>query len=914
MPPLQPLVLLLIACSSAAFEVGGDDACRCIDPSQYYDGLACTNETLEVLNPDVANLTCTHFSVTLYGSQGCGMYDQHNAGCLRNDPMGWCSDRWCFVLPSTCARPRAPSAAFPNARLRPQFLPTHCGTDPHVYDSACDERLTYSYATCGNIDTFSSEHENRDLLQDIANRAPLRIGIPGDEDFHLVTVRDDQEGVGGTRRDGSTVAFADSVLARYNIRWTEVPISQDSRDFSPMSSYTACVHDIALNRTDMCFGPFWTTEYRRRMAAFTGSLFSSRMHLVVPTSIEGPDAAAWQLVAAVFKPFSNEVWGWLFVTMMFVGFIRWVIEPAGESSVVSQPADEDEDEDYIDSRASSPTPGLTSIKNTEQIASISKKLKHRSQDELAGAFGESQVNNGEAVVMAIRDAFEGKKERPEDEEGPRRPHPLRRVLAAFQSLAYHEALVLQGCVGDWRGDDPRNLSQWILLIGASFSMLVITTFYTAQVTQNLIFANKQVITAASMAEVIDHRLTICSLEAIRPAFESYHPEVGTLGLYRPVPDMPAVLAGMDDGTCQVGVVPMDSWDYLTASDPTICQTKTVLDATVYDTAVAMPVRGELAAPITWAIDRGVETGRWAMAVEAAKSRFLPPVSCELAQSDSRRRKLRGTSGSVSGSDAAVAARPAAAAGAALVGRLQTPPSHRGGARRELRAQNSGAAASATVSSTTDEESVSGQLDLTGAAGPFIIAFLTALAALTVNIVERCLYVATKQAKHRRAQRYRDQIAKRSAEEQLSEMAAEATARFGEIAKKGEETLDEVSHGALSKLSALNERLSPTLVALMEQPAASSTPRDANTSSPLPMASAGIVAKQGVIFPSARYGSGACAPSCAGSQPEQRAVSAAADKVSILHSPPGGVADAHTSHTKLTAAAATVSETDRSFNL
>ena len=51
------------------------------------------------------------------------------------------------------------------------------------------------------------------------------------------------------------------------------------------------------------------------------------------------------------------------------------------------------------------------------------------------------------------------------------------LKAAFAHLAY----IFQGAIGDWRGDDPQTLSQWILLLGSSFAMLIIVTFYTAQV-------------------------------------------------------------------------------------------------------------------------------------------------------------------------------------------------------------------------------------------------------------------------------------------------------------------------------------------------------------------------------------------------------------------------------------------------
>ena len=65
-----------------------------------------------------------------------------------------------------------------------------------------------------------------------------------------------------------------------------------------------------------------------------------------------------------------------------------------------------------------------------------------------------------------------------------------RAWVAFKNMLFHQGLVFQGMLGDWRGDDPQVLSQWVLLIGSSFSMLVIITFYTAEVTHSLIYRGR----------------------------------------------------------------------------------------------------------------------------------------------------------------------------------------------------------------------------------------------------------------------------------------------------------------------------------------------------------------------------------------------------------------------------------------
>ena len=62
-------------------------------------------------------------------------------------------------------------------------------------------------------------------------------------------------------KHGHALTFMEDVLESLGIySFDFVPRSEDSLAFSPGSSFTACIHDIALNNTDVCVGNFWTTE------------------------------------------------------------------------------------------------------------------------------------------------------------------------------------------------------------------------------------------------------------------------------------------------------------------------------------------------------------------------------------------------------------------------------------------------------------------------------------------------------------------------------------------------------------------------------------------------------------------------------------------------------------------------------
>jgi hypothetical protein len=58
-------------------------------------------------------------------------------------------------------------------------------------------------------------------------------------------------GIGGTNRSGSVLVFMDRLMRRLGVPWEEVAVSARSREYSPSSSFTACVHDVAIGNVDM---------------------------------------------------------------------------------------------------------------------------------------------------------------------------------------------------------------------------------------------------------------------------------------------------------------------------------------------------------------------------------------------------------------------------------------------------------------------------------------------------------------------------------------------------------------------------------------------------------------------------------------------------------------------------------------
>jgi hypothetical protein len=148
----------------------------------------------------------------------------------------------------------------------------------------------------------------------------LRVSYPGDSGSGY-TVKTVAEGSGwyageGRSVDGSVVAFMHSIAAEVGATLEFHPVSNASRQqvynqLGSTSSYTACVHEVALNETDFCIGNFWITNERLLMSTFSGTLYEDVIKLIVLTD----DTTAgmtwwdwtWKRLRVPAKPFTPDV-------------------------------------------------------------------------------------------------------------------------------------------------------------------------------------------------------------------------------------------------------------------------------------------------------------------------------------------------------------------------------------------------------------------------------------------------------------------------------------------------------------------------------------------------------------------------------------------------------------------------------
>jgi hypothetical protein len=151
------------------------------------------------------------------------------------DAPAWCHTPWCFVDGENCDRPHHPSI---------------------------DANSSYSYETCGYRDVFFAEEFAAGLIN-----KTLRVSFPNVGQTDLFRIYLDADG----QRKGSFLDFFRRVCDQFKIKWELVPLSKASQAYSPASSFTACVNDVAVGRTDVCVADFWDTPERRKLLELQGT-------------------------------------------------------------------------------------------------------------------------------------------------------------------------------------------------------------------------------------------------------------------------------------------------------------------------------------------------------------------------------------------------------------------------------------------------------------------------------------------------------------------------------------------------------------------------------------------------------------------------------------------------------------------
>jgi hypothetical protein len=463
----------------------------------------------------------------------------------------WCLRRWCYVNASNCRRPysQADRLAEPDDAV---------GT------------LVHSYETCGNLNAYSDEKHYAAL-----RGQHLRVSYPGDSGsgYTLKTLPDGS-------KTGSVVEFVRSIAEEVGFTWEVVPVGADSRELYS-SSFTACVHSVAVGATDLCIGNFWLTSQRMLIQpSFTSALYDDEIVLIV-AAVKKNDF--WSSVAG---PFSNTLtpsaWLLVLVNMALMSIAMAII-----------------DRDDVGDGANKIIARFDDLQ--EQLAT--GETKQEKMDRIAEEKTEESTSTAGLIKEIPRSIYYG-------------------LLGLTAGSPAHEG---------------RSAAGSLVILGFGIFCLLFLSSYTGATAAILIAQTDQGAELKSVADVAKvSGGQICLMSAFAPRFALRYPLMAA----RLVASETAgtVLQDFDDKKCIAAVLFQDGWENaLTGAYPTTqndgksadknhCD-KVAVGGSLMSTANAMPVRQDLNEALSYLIARKVTNNEYATFRKKAREKFIGADMC-----------------------------------------------------------------------------------------------------------------------------------------------------------------------------------------------------------------------------------------------------------------------------------------------
>eukprot|EP00956_Cyclotella_meneghiniana_P038556 scaffold156105_cov73-Cyclotella_meneghiniana.AAC.1 len=331
----------------------GNPGCECIDESDALASLSERSCTLDDGSPGVVlKLREDACFSTSYGSSACLMHDMiHDPDCKKDQDVipPYCVRPWCYVDLASCIKDsdemvfRSSYFGVDSGELFFWHF-AHCISPILIHYLALGVDVYFSYSTCNStVDDWTSAQGMKLGPKGFMGGAEILANVPTYRSPYIH--KRDSEGefipsVGPEYYDNSIpwegayidlvrdiVELAGNDISSFNTTYK----SRASGIAHPASSFTAAVRDIQNGLVDMSIGPFWITDERLEMSAFTLPLVYDKTYLVVPKPGSSNSLAAQ--TQKVLQPFTPGLWGFVLVVIVVASLLGcWF---AGEPEEVS---------------------------------------------------------------------------------------------------------------------------------------------------------------------------------------------------------------------------------------------------------------------------------------------------------------------------------------------------------------------------------------------------------------------------------------------------------------------------------------------------------------------------------------------------------------------------------------------------
>ena len=273
---------------------------------------------LEGLCTGFSDISGTCLSDT-FGSGSCATWDANTGVGMcstKTPPQAHCGQPWCFVDSRSCARGSRRTAF----RYRGRLVPPNAS-------------LSYSYATCGALDLFTRPLDaNVGMLRRLQNltlRASFPLTLGGGTPHFWRLNADGALDAGGTNIAGPIWSMVKSFETIYGVTIQPQHLSSSSLELNNQDSWQACIHEVAINATDICLADVWAFAWRLGYLAPVGTFSTpfaqAHYHLVAQDQAAHTkrETSFWDNLQIPLKPFTPELWA------CFIGCVILHVSAAG---------------------------------------------------------------------------------------------------------------------------------------------------------------------------------------------------------------------------------------------------------------------------------------------------------------------------------------------------------------------------------------------------------------------------------------------------------------------------------------------------------------------------------------------------------------------------------------------------------
>eukprot|EP00439_Symbiodinium_sp_Y106_P060667 s4361_g9.t1 len=228
----------------------------------------------------------------------------------------WCGNLWCYVDPELC--PENEDLCEAAGGAMGSNASAHCRTRKTNPTNFLNVSARYSYETCGFINRYDMS-----ALQDPVKGRTLRAAAAAWAPWVVsrTNLRNELE-YGGPSYD-----FLEEALTLFTPAPTVEIIpgwaTQLSRSVFPESSYTACVHDVAVGNFDICIADLWLTPQRNQLVTFLPAVRQDFFYLVVAKVQTSQQITLVDGLSYPFRPFTPGAWAGIVAILCIMSLLFW---------------------------------------------------------------------------------------------------------------------------------------------------------------------------------------------------------------------------------------------------------------------------------------------------------------------------------------------------------------------------------------------------------------------------------------------------------------------------------------------------------------------------------------------------------------------------------------------------------------